>query len=74
MTLSNGALTHWPDPAPGHVDLTLTLTRPQLLGLLAGRGMEGIQADGDAGVVQQLIGLLDQPDPGFAIVTPVARR
>jgi alkyl sulfatase BDS1-like metallo-beta-lactamase superfamily hydrolase len=70
MTLSNGALIHWPDPAPGQVDLTLTLTKPQLLGLLAGQGIEGVKAVGDAGVLPRLTGLLDEPDPGFAIVTP----
>jgi alkyl sulfatase BDS1-like metallo-beta-lactamase superfamily hydrolase len=26
--------------------------------------------EGDAGVIQRLLGLLDQPDPGFPIVTP----
>lgn len=70
MTLSNGALVHQPDPAPGRPDLALTLSRPQLLGLLAGKGMEGIQASGDAGALERLLGLLDDPDPGFAIVTP----
>jgi alkyl sulfatase BDS1-like metallo-beta-lactamase superfamily hydrolase len=70
MTLSNGALTHWSDPVPGGTDLTLTLTKPQLLGMLAGNGLEGIQTEGDPGVLQRLLGLLDTPDPGFAIVTP----
>jgi len=70
MTLSNGALIHWADPAPGDADLTLTLTKPQLLGMLAGHGLDGIQAAGDQGVLQRLLGLLDSPDPGFAIVTP----
>ena len=70
MTLSNGALIHWADPAPGGTDLTLTLTKPQLLGMLAGNGLQGIQSAGDLGVLQRLLGLLDTPDPGFAIVTP----
>ncbi len=70
MTLSNGALIHWSDPAPGGADLTLTLTKPQLLAMLAGQGLEGIQTKGDPGVLQRLLGLLDTPDPGFAIVTP----
>jgi alkyl sulfatase BDS1-like metallo-beta-lactamase superfamily hydrolase len=70
MTLSNGALIHWADPAPGDADLTLTLTKPRLLGMLAGHGLDGIQAAGDQGVLQRLLGLLDTPDPGFAIVTP----
>jgi alkyl sulfatase BDS1-like metallo-beta-lactamase superfamily hydrolase len=70
MTLSNGALVHWPDPAPGDADLTLTLSRPQLLGVLAGKGMDGIQTSGDHATLQRLLGLLDEPDPDFAIVTP----
>jgi alkyl sulfatase BDS1-like metallo-beta-lactamase superfamily hydrolase len=70
MTLSNGALIHWANPVPGGTDLTLTLTKPQLLGMLAGNGLEGIQTNGDPGALHQLLGLLDTPDPGFAIVTP----
>lgn len=70
MTLSNGTLIHWADPAPGGTDLALTLTKPQLLGMLAGNGLDGIQTAGDLGALQRLLGLLDTPDPGFAIVTP----
>lgn len=70
MTLSNGALIHWPGGGQGEADLTLTLTKPALLGLLAGGGLAGVQTAGDAGVIQRLLGLLDQPDPGFPIVTP----
>jgi alkyl sulfatase BDS1-like metallo-beta-lactamase superfamily hydrolase len=70
MELSNGALIHWPDPAPDDADLSLTLTKPQLLGLLAGQGMEGIQTSGDPATLGRLVGLLDEPDPSFAIVTP----
>jgi alkyl sulfatase BDS1-like metallo-beta-lactamase superfamily hydrolase len=70
MTLANGALIHWADPAPGGTDLMLTLTKPQLLGMLAGHGLEGIQGAGDLDALQRLLGLLDIPDPGFAIVTP----
>ncbi len=70
MTLSNGALIHWAGPGPGGADLTLTLTRPQLLGMLAGQCLDGIQVAGDPGALQRLLGLLDDQDPGFAIVTP----
>jgi hypothetical protein len=41
-----------------------------LLELLAGQGLEGIQTAGDLDALQRLLGLLDTPDPGFAIVTP----
>ena len=44
--------------------LTLTLTKPQLLGMLAGNGLEGIQTNGDPGALHQLLGLLDTPIPG----------
>jgi alkyl sulfatase BDS1-like metallo-beta-lactamase superfamily hydrolase len=70
MTLSNGALIHWPGGGQGEADLTVTLTKPALLGLLAGGGLAGVQTAGDAGVIQRLLSLLDQPDPGFPIVTP----
>ncbi len=68
--LSNGVLVHWPDPQPGGADLTLTLTKPQLLALLAGQGPGDLASTGDPGVLPRLLGLLDTPDPGFAIVTP----
>jgi alkyl sulfatase BDS1-like metallo-beta-lactamase superfamily hydrolase len=58
------------DPAEGSVDLTLTLTKPQLLGLLAGRGLDRVTSDGDVEALKRLVGHLDQPDPNFAIVTP----
>jgi alkyl sulfatase BDS1-like metallo-beta-lactamase superfamily hydrolase len=70
MALSNGALVHWPDPDGEAVDLTLTLTRPQLRGLLEGGGLEGVQTDGDPAVLRRLLTVLDRPDPEFAIVTP----
>ncbi|MEU6307925.1 alkyl/aryl-sulfatase [Streptomyces chartreusis] len=70
MELSNGALIHHPDPKDTRADLTLTLAKPQLLGLLAGRGLDGIEHEGDVGVLTRLLGLLDEPDPDFAIVTP----
>ncbi len=33
-------------------------------------GLGGIQTAGDLGALQRVLGLLDTPDPGFAIVTP----
>jgi alkyl sulfatase BDS1-like metallo-beta-lactamase superfamily hydrolase len=70
--LSNGALIQTDDPRTSvDADLTLTLTKPQLLGLLAaGTGLEGIEHTGDPGVLSRLTGLLDTPDPAFPIVTP----
>nr|WP_280217714.1 alkyl sulfatase C-terminal domain-containing protein [Nocardia neocaledoniensis] len=48
----------------------MTLTKQQLLGILAGKGLDGIDVSGDPGVLQRLLGLLDDPDPNFPIVTP----
>jgi alkyl sulfatase BDS1-like metallo-beta-lactamase superfamily hydrolase len=80
IRLSNGALTYrsTPDGAPGGkpgrkapaADFTVDLAKPQLLGLLGGHGLDGIDHQGDASVLSRLIGLLDTPDPSFAIVTP----
>jgi alkyl sulfatase BDS1-like metallo-beta-lactamase superfamily hydrolase len=78
-TLSNGALIHYADPT-GEADATLTLTKPQMLGLLAGAGgssgngstpnLDGIDITGDTGVLEKLVGLVETSDPNFDIVTP----
>ncbi|TLQ42249.1 alkyl/aryl-sulfatase [Streptomyces marianii] len=74
LTLSNGALTYRArdlSAAPARpADLTLTLTKPQLLRVLAGRGLDGATVDGDPAVLNRLFSLLDTPDPQFAVVTP----
>ncbi|MBF6174196.1 alkyl/aryl-sulfatase [Nocardia blacklockiae] len=71
LTLSNGALIRTLDPRRrADVDLTLTLTKPRLLALLAGQGVEGIDHTGDITALHRLLDLLDQPDPNFPIVTP----
>jgi hypothetical protein len=51
--------------------------KPQLLAMLAGGSPDGVDHNGDLGalrrllnVLTNLIGLLDEPDPTFAIVTP----
>ncbi|WP_188195513.1 alkyl/aryl-sulfatase [Nonomuraea sp. SYSU D8015] len=68
-TLSNGALIHQVDPPDETADLTLRLTREQLLGLLAGRGVEGVEREGDTTALRRLVAVLDHPVPDFAIVT-----
>jgi alkyl sulfatase BDS1-like metallo-beta-lactamase superfamily hydrolase len=69
LTLSNGVLIQSkPDSAPAQ--LHLTLTKPQLPGLLATQRLDDIQADGDQQALVTLLGVLDTPDPRFAIVTP----
>jgi alkyl sulfatase BDS1-like metallo-beta-lactamase superfamily hydrolase len=70
MELSNGALIHFPVDAPPAADLTVTLTRPQLVGLLLAGRNEGVAFAGDVGVLPTVLALLDEPDPSFAIVTP----
>ncbi|MFM9370881.1 alkyl/aryl-sulfatase [Streptomyces sp. Da 82-17] len=71
LRLAHGLLT-WteseePDPDAG---LTMTLTKPQLLALLAGKGTEGIAMDGDRSLFTTLLSVLDKPDKNFPIVTP----
>jgi alkyl sulfatase BDS1-like metallo-beta-lactamase superfamily hydrolase len=71
LALSNGALIQTENPrTPATADLTLTLTKPQLLGVLAGHGLDGIEHAGDPAVLGKLVALLDTPDPAFPIVTP----
>ena len=73
LTLSNGALTHRSSdgaPAAADADLTLALTKPQLLGVLAGKGLDGVGVQGDRQTLQRLVSVLDTADPNFAIVTP----
>jgi alkyl sulfatase BDS1-like metallo-beta-lactamase superfamily hydrolase len=70
MELSNGVLTHHPTTRAKDADLAITLTKPQLLGMLAGAGTNGVQFDGDPKIFSMIASLTDQPDPNFAIVTP----
>ena len=54
MELSNGALIHHPTQHTPETGLTLTLTHPQLLELLASGSLDGIDASGvdDHGIAQ----------------------
>jgi len=70
MELSNGVLIHYPTRRSPKADLTLTLTRPQLLGILASGSLDGAGAQGDPGVLRTLMSLTDEPDPSFPVVTP----
>ena len=70
MEVSNGVLIHHPTLRSPDVDLSLTLTQPQLLGLMASGSLDGIQHAGDPVVLKTLFDLTDEPDPQFAIVTP----
>lgn len=74
LTLHNGALTHRAtaqDAAPKRpADCTLTLTKPQLLGVFAGKGLDGVQHEGDPAALSRLFSYVTEPDKSFAIVTP----
>jgi alkyl sulfatase BDS1-like metallo-beta-lactamase superfamily hydrolase len=51
-------------------DLAVTLTKPQLLAMLAGAGTDGAELDGDPKTFATIAGFTDEPDPSFATVTP----
>ncbi|MGW5237739.1 alkyl/aryl-sulfatase [Monashia sp. NPDC004114] len=70
MELSNGALVHFPTQRQEPADLVVTLTKPQLLHLLAGAGPEGIAFEGDPATLTTLLSFVDDPDPAFNIVIP----
>ena len=71
LSLSNGALIQTHNPrSEVQPDLSVTLTKAQLLALMTGRGLDGIDHDGDADVLQRLLGLLTTPNRGFDIVVP----
>jgi alkyl sulfatase BDS1-like metallo-beta-lactamase superfamily hydrolase len=71
LTLRNGVLTHRERPADDTASLTLTLTKTRLLQLLGGDlASSGIDAAGDQSVLPALLGVLDQGDPSFNIITP----
>jgi len=70
-TLRNGVLTHrvtgeGGDPA----DLTVTLEKSQMLGVLLGAAPDGIGMEGDLGVIGRLLAVIETPDRNFPIVTP----
>lgn len=70
LSLANGVLTQTRSREGAPADLTVTLTKPQLLGLMASQSFDGIQMDGDRQALETLIGLLDDGDRDFDIVTP----
>jgi alkyl sulfatase BDS1-like metallo-beta-lactamase superfamily hydrolase len=77
LMLSNGVLIHSADRQSSLADATVLVERSALDELFAGVTPmpELLQAgrlrvEGDAAKLGELLGLLDQPDPSFAIVTP----
>ncbi|WP_433252794.1 alkyl/aryl-sulfatase [Actinomadura nitritigenes] len=70
LSLANGVLTQTRAHDGTPADLTLTLTKHQLLHLVATGDLGDLHADGDHQALTTLIGLLDAPDRDFDIVTP----
>jgi alkyl sulfatase BDS1-like metallo-beta-lactamase superfamily hydrolase len=69
--LSNGALIHADraHTAPP-ADLSISLTKPGLLGVLASGSLHGLDHSGDPAALTRLLGHLDSGDHQFPIVTP----
>ena len=77
ITIRNGVLRHRPSSHDEAADATLVVAREALnqlllktadIGELAESGR--LRVEGDGVKLGELLGLLDEPDPGFAIVTP----
>jgi alkyl sulfatase BDS1-like metallo-beta-lactamase superfamily hydrolase len=73
LTLRNGVLVHrktTADPQTAGVTLTLA-AKVRILALMAGDATSaGLEITGDPHVLEQLVGVLDKPDPSFNIITP----
>ena len=71
MTLRNGVLTHRVVDGPATAaDLSVALTRPQLLGILLGAGLDGVDTEGDADALVRLVGVVEFGGAPFPVVTP----
>jgi alkyl sulfatase BDS1-like metallo-beta-lactamase superfamily hydrolase len=72
VTLHNGALVYVEKAAdPSTAGITLELTKPRLLALVAGDEQSpGVTSTGDPGVLASLTSVLTKGDPSFNIVTP----
>ncbi|MEU8585763.1 alkyl sulfatase dimerization domain-containing protein [Streptomyces sp. NPDC048664] len=71
LRLAHGVLTHTTGTTANEdAGLTMTMTRAQLLVMLAGGGTQGISMTGDPHLLTSLLAVLDTPDKEFAIVTP----
>ncbi|QBI54060.1 alkyl/aryl-sulfatase [Streptomonospora litoralis] len=68
--LSNGVLIHHPDPRGGGADLTLRLTKQELLGVLEQWDLAGVEYEGDPGALRRLAAVLEEPRSDFPVVAP----
>jgi alkyl sulfatase BDS1-like metallo-beta-lactamase superfamily hydrolase len=71
MTLRNGVLTHRVvhDPV-ATADLSVVLNRAQLLGVLLGGGLDGVDTEGDVEALARLVRVVEFGGTNFPIVTP----
>jgi alkyl sulfatase BDS1-like metallo-beta-lactamase superfamily hydrolase len=77
VTLQRGVLTHRRGTPRGEIHATVSVERSALNEVVAGTasvedllGSGRLSVAGDQSKLGELLGLLDPPDPGFAIVTP----
>ncbi|HEY9309093.1 MAG TPA: alkyl sulfatase dimerization domain-containing protein [Microbacterium sp.] len=71
VTLRNGVLVYVEREPDAATPLHLTLSKVRLIQMAGGdTESAGIEVRGDAGVLQQILGVLDEADPNFEIVLP----
>jgi alkyl sulfatase BDS1-like metallo-beta-lactamase superfamily hydrolase len=77
VTLQHGVLTHRRGTPRGEIDAVVSVGRSALDEVVGGSASPGqliasgrLGIEGDQAKFGELLGLLDPPDPGFAIVTP----
>ncbi len=73
LALRNGVLVHRKiaaEPATANVTVTLDNAFRLLTVTMGDLASSGLEISGDQTVLQQLLGVVDKPDPAFNIVTP----
>ncbi|MFF2272917.1 alkyl/aryl-sulfatase [Agromyces sp. NPDC058136] len=71
LTLRNGVLVYVEKAPSGTAPLHLSLTKPRLIALAAGDlDSDGLDVEGDLGVLKQLLAVLSPGDSAFEIVVP----
>jgi len=77
LTVENGVLHHRPWPQGAEPEATLVIERQALTEMLAGTAdlaalaeSGRLRVEGDGARLGELLGLLEDPDPNFPIVTP----
>ncbi len=77
LTLEHGVLNHRPWPPGAEADATLVIKRRALNEMLSGSAelqslaeAGDLRVEGDGVKLGELLGLLEEPDPAFPIVTP----